>query len=130
MVAVVARLALTAFVADDALPTSSPENRVAASVPVDGTKVSELELMAMGNVPETAETNVIYCGVANPLLFVIATFDALVASVAVVAFPVISPVKLPRKPEAVRIPVPGTKLNLVLLVRNAEFPGVAVAKVG
>lgn len=121
---------MTAFVADDALPINWPLNRVADSVPVDGTKVKELELMAMGRAPETAETNVIYCGVARALLFVTPTFDALVASVAVVAFPVMSPVKLPLKPVAVRMPVPGTKLNLVLLVRSAEFPGVAVAKVG
>ena len=48
----------------------------------------------------------------------ISVLDAFVEFVADVAFPVTSPTSGPLKPTAVKIPVLGTKLSLVVLVRS------------
>ena len=54
----------------------------------------------------------------------------MVAFVAEVALPVTSPVRGPAKPVAVRIPVFGIKLSLVVAVLSCALPGVDVTNVG
>ena len=56
--------------------------------------------------------------------------DAFTASMEDVATPVTSPTKLPLNPIAVSIPVLGTKLSLVLLVRMEVLPVELTTNVG